>query len=174
MGTRVLVAFASKHGSTGEIAEAIGEELRSLGSEVDVRPAAEVADVLHYDAFVVGSAVYNGRWRGEARSLLKRLERECPARATWLFSSGPTGGSPEADAAVEAARRASSSAAPQDIVRAVRRIAVQGHVTFTGKVGDAATGVLERFVPRGDWRDFEQVAAWARSIDGALNKVHRP
>ncbi len=174
MGTRVLVAFASKHGSTGEIAGAIAEELRSLGNEVDVRPAADVSDVLQYDAFVVGSAVYNGRWQGEARMLLKGLERACPMRPTWLFSSGPTGGSPEADAAVEAARGASSSAAPADVVRAVRRIAVRGHVTFAGKVGDEATGLLERWMPRGDWRDFEHVTTWARSIDGALNKAHRP
>ncbi len=174
MGTRVLVAFASRHGSTGEIAVAIAEALRSLGNEVHVRPAAEVSDVIQYDAFVVGSAVHKGRWQGEARTLLKRLERACPMRPTWLFSSGSTGGPPETDAAVEAARAAASSAAPADVVRAVRRIAVRGHVTFAGTAGDGATGPLEPRVPRGDWHDVEHVTAWARSIDGALNASHRP
>jgi hypothetical protein len=55
---RVLVAYGSKHGSTAEIADRIGERLREAGHEVDVLPAGSVTDLDRYEAVVLGSAVY--------------------------------------------------------------------------------------------------------------------
>ena len=58
----VLVATASKYGSTAEIAEAIGRALRENGVAADVRPVDEVGDLSGYMGVVLGSAVYVGRW----------------------------------------------------------------------------------------------------------------
>jgi hypothetical protein len=69
---RVLVSAASKHGSTSEIADRIAAAIRGgLPGDaiVDVFPAGRVGDVTSYDAFVLGSAVYMGRWLGDAREL---------------------------------------------------------------------------------------------------------
>jgi menaquinone-dependent protoporphyrinogen oxidase len=60
----VLVAYASKHGSTQGIAERIAEKLRQLGKEVEARPAEAVENPGSYEAFVVGSAVYSGLRKG--------------------------------------------------------------------------------------------------------------
>ena len=68
--SRVLVAYASKHGATAEIAEAIADQLRQDGYTVDCVPADQAAEVDSYDAAVIGSAVYMRRWRPEARHLL--------------------------------------------------------------------------------------------------------
>ena len=38
MNTQVLVAYATKHGATAEIAEKIGEVLRQAGIRTDVLP----------------------------------------------------------------------------------------------------------------------------------------
>ena len=111
----VLVTYASKHGSTKEVAEAIGATLRSLGSKVDVVAAGGVEDLAGYDAVVVGSAVYHDRWQEEARGLLRRLRSPLRERPTWLFSSGPTGGTPDADAKVAAAASEDSSVPPNGI-----------------------------------------------------------
>ena len=39
MTALILVAYATKHGSTKEVAEAITTRLREHGLEVDIRPA---------------------------------------------------------------------------------------------------------------------------------------
>ena len=66
MGDKILVAYASRAGSTGEVAEVIGEVLCDGGAAVDVRLAKDVTDVSPYRAAVVGSAIYMGRWMSEA------------------------------------------------------------------------------------------------------------
>jgi menaquinone-dependent protoporphyrinogen oxidase len=95
---KILVAYASKHNATAEIANAIGETLRQSDAlEVDVRSVDSVKDIALYDAVVLGSAVYVGRWQGEAADFLKQHEKELAQRPLWLFSSGPTGeGDPKA------------------------------------------------------------------------------
>jgi menaquinone-dependent protoporphyrinogen oxidase len=87
----VLVAYASKHGSTQEIAERIAEKLRQLGKEAEARPVDAVADPGNYEALVVGSAVYYGSWLKEATEWVRRTQAVLAQRPVWLFSSGPLG-----------------------------------------------------------------------------------
>ena len=96
--TRVLVAYATKHNSTSEIAVAIGEVLRkSALLSVDVEPVENVTSIASYDAVVLGSAVYMGQWQPAAAEFLKKHEQELAQRSVWLFSSGPIGeGDPKA------------------------------------------------------------------------------
>ncbi|HKZ83736.1 MAG TPA: flavodoxin domain-containing protein [Anaerolineae bacterium] len=91
MDKRILVAYASKHGATEEIAEKIGQVLRQAGLRADVLPADRVSDVTPYQAVVFGSAVYAGQWRQEAATFLEASEKTLAERPVWLFSSGPTG-----------------------------------------------------------------------------------
>ena len=70
--TNVLVAYASKRGSTAEIAEAIAETLRRSGLSVDCIEAGKVSSVASCDAVVLGSAVYIKRWRGDAKHFLRK------------------------------------------------------------------------------------------------------
>jgi menaquinone-dependent protoporphyrinogen oxidase len=167
--SRILVAYATKHGSTAEIAQAIGRMLAGRGHGVDVLEAAVVADLQGYDAVVLGSAVYMGRWQKDGIELLKRHAATLRSRPTWLFSSGPTGGTGDADTAVHEATAAPMSVpAGKDVARWAGEIGARGHATFAGRIGDDMTGLLERWMPRGDWRDFEVIEAWARSIADAL------
>jgi menaquinone-dependent protoporphyrinogen oxidase len=91
MDNKVLVAYASKYGSTAEIAERIGQVLTKAGLSVDVLPADRVRQLDLYRAVVLGSAVYMEKWRKEAAKLLKEREQELSGLLVWLFSSGPTG-----------------------------------------------------------------------------------
>ena len=92
---RVLVAYASKHGATAEIAEAIAAELRERGLTTDCRRVDDVKELAGYAAVVLGSAVYMKRWRHEARALLHRHARELAELPFWIFSSGPFGEHPD-------------------------------------------------------------------------------
>ena len=175
MNGKVLVAFASKHGATAGIAQAIGAALSDMGLPVDVLPAQEIRALDEYGAVIVGSAVYMGGWQSDARAFLKRFERDLQARPTWLFSSGPTGGSAEADAAVErAAASPDAVPAPKETAKWAARIGARGHATFPGKVGAGVGGIFEKWVPKGDWRDFNAIKAWARGIGAELGRTATP
>ncbi|HKN54536.1 MAG TPA: flavodoxin domain-containing protein [Amycolatopsis sp.] len=94
---RVLITAAGRHGTTLSIAQAIGESavhaLALLGERTDatVLPVGEACRLDGYDAVVIGSAVYNGRWLEPAWSLVERERAALARRPVWLFSSGLPG-----------------------------------------------------------------------------------
>jgi menaquinone-dependent protoporphyrinogen oxidase len=163
--SRILVAYATKHGSTAEIADVIGEVLAARGHAVDVVPARDVRDVGPYDAVIVGSAVYMYHWQRDSMNLLRRHESALRQRPTWLFSSGPTGGSAEGDAVLQRVRDAPTEEGPlKEVAERGERIGIRGHATFAGKIDEGMKGFFARWIPKGDWRDFDVVSAWADEI----------
>lgn len=54
----ILIVYASKHGSTQEIAERIAEKLRQLGKKAKSRSVETIENLESYEALVVGSAIY--------------------------------------------------------------------------------------------------------------------
>jgi len=88
---KVLVAFATKAGSTKGIAEFLGERLRSQGMQVDVEDVRSVKNPGDYDAYVIGSAVYMFHWMGEAKQFVLKNRALFIHKPVWLFSSGPVG-----------------------------------------------------------------------------------
>lgn len=163
--TRVLVGYASRHGATAEIAQAIADKLRESRLDVDCRPLADVGTLHGYDAVVIGSALYMQRWRPSARRFLHRHAAALADRRLWAFSSGPVG----PPRAVEP-----GSLEPRHIVAELERLGVREHVVFGGRVPDDPRGLLERAVVRGvephdrDQRDWAQIREWAADIADAL------
>jgi menaquinone-dependent protoporphyrinogen oxidase len=86
---KILVTAASRNDSTGTIARAIGEALRSRGFAATVARPEDVRTVDRFDAVVIGSAVHAGHWLKPARKFVARSARALSARPVWLFSSGP-------------------------------------------------------------------------------------
>jgi menaquinone-dependent protoporphyrinogen oxidase len=84
----VLVAVASRYGSTRGIAEAIARKLRARGHAVDMRTAGDAPDAGAYDAVVLGSAIYNQAWLPEAAEFVRRNRAALASRPAWLFSVG--------------------------------------------------------------------------------------
>lgn len=167
MATKVLVAFASKHGSTRSLAQTIGGSLHSHGCQVRILPAGLVHSVADYDAVIVGSAVYHGHWLGEGRRMLKRMRGELAGRPVWIFSSGPTGGTSQGEALIECGCGAGTPA-PAGLLPCLQGIHVLDHATFAGRVDERAGGFLEREVTRGDWRNFRQVSDWGHLVGDQL------
>jgi len=161
----VLVAYASAHHSTEEIATTIADTLRGVGLEVDLRPADEVRDVKPYRAVVLGSAVYMLRWLKPALDVLRRRQADLAARPTWLFGSGPLGETPEtADPSIVPP--------PRDVAELARRIGARAYTNFGGRLTADTPGAIEALMIRaglvGDWRDLERVRAYAAGIAADL------
>jgi len=92
---KVLVAYASKYGSTAETGEAIAVALRKRGLDTDVAPVESVKDVEGFSAVVLGVALYFFRWRGSAHKFLKRHHRELERIPVAVFGLGPIEDTPE-------------------------------------------------------------------------------
>ncbi|MFF1680086.1 flavodoxin domain-containing protein [Streptomyces sp. NPDC058256] len=162
MPSSVLVAYGTTNGSTAQIAEAIAEVLRKDGLTVDVLPAQSVASVASYEAVVVGGGVYAGRWQKHARRFVRHHGRALAGRPLWMFSSGPL----------------DASASERDIPpvpgvkKAMARLDARGHATFGGCLEEGAKGFIARKIVTsgkgGDFRDFEQIEAWAVRIGAEL------
>ncbi len=160
---RVLVAAASRHGATSEIGETIAEALREHGLEADAKPPEEVHDLAGYDAVVLGSAVYVGKWLDPARDLVERRADELCTKPVWLFSSGPIG---------EPLRPSPEDAV--DVESLVSATRARGHRLFGGKLDKGRLGFGEKAVvlafraPEGDFRDWDEIRSWAAEIAAAL------
>jgi menaquinone-dependent protoporphyrinogen oxidase len=167
MSKKVLVTYASKHGSTAEIAEKIGSVLKEKGLETDILPAKDVSDPASYSAVVLGSAVYVGGWRKDAAKFLKANENILKEKPVWIFSSGPTG---EGDA-VELMQGWDF---PKKLLPVIDRINPKGRAVFHGDLNPEKLSSMEKWMikkvkaPIGDFRDWNAVAAWASDIAAAL------
>ena len=84
-GKRVLVAYDSKHGSTADIAEKIGDVLCENGFRVDMRPALKVEDISPYDAIVIGSPMYYATFLPGALKFLERHRNILAVKKVALF-----------------------------------------------------------------------------------------
>ncbi|GAB4537305.1 MAG: flavodoxin domain-containing protein [Anaerolineae bacterium] len=169
MDGRVLVAYASRYGATAEIAEKIGQVLREVGLQADVLPVDRVSDLTAYQAVVLGSAVYIGKWRKEAVKFLQANEAALAEKRVWLFSSGPTG---EGD--------------PLELVQGWRfpgklqpiadRIAPRDIAVFHGALDVNNLNFIEKWMvknvkaPVGDFRDWGAITSWATGIAAVLEE----
>jgi menaquinone-dependent protoporphyrinogen oxidase len=89
MSDSVLVTYATKHGSTRKVAEAIAATLREGGIEVDLQPTRKVRALAPYDAVVLGAPLYMFRWHKDARRFLLRHRKALTGRPVAIFALGP-------------------------------------------------------------------------------------
>jgi len=171
---RILIAHASKHGATAGIAERIGSALTAAGHDVDVRPVGDAPDPSIYDAVVVGSAAYLGRWLKDATEFVRRNRAALAFRPVWLFTSGPLG-EKQTDDEGRDLREASE---PKELPELMEDVQPRQHRVFFGALDPERLTFAERTVrrlpagrallPEGDFRDWTDVDAWAEEIGAEL------
>lgn len=86
---RILVTYATKKGSTKEVAEAVALRLEGAGFETTLLPAAEVDELDDVDSVVIGGALYMGRWHADARHFLKGFRKTLVNMPVAVFAMGP-------------------------------------------------------------------------------------
>ncbi len=165
--TAVLVAVAGRHGATAGIAEEIAGVLRAElpGAEIEVRDAADPGDLGRFDAVLVGSAIYMGRWLPAARHLVEGHRAQLAAVPLWMFSSGPLGDPP----------RPLDDLA--DVTELGAVVGARGHHVFGGRLDPADLRWTERLAvravhaPTGDYRDHDAIRAWALEVAADLGRA---
>jgi len=168
MNRNVLVAYASKYGATREIAEKIGDVLRNADLQTAVLPVDGIRNLSAYQAVILGSALYIGRWQKDAETFLKQNEKTLADRPVWLFSSGPTGNGDPVEL-VEGKRL------PAGLAPIAERIQPRDVAVFHGHINPEQINSIENWAikslvkkPFGDFRDWNMIAAWANEIAAAL------
>lgn len=165
------MVYASKHGFTKGIAEYIKNKMTECGVSTDLREASGLQDVTGYDAFVIGSAVYFGKWRAEAREFVTRNQKELAHRPVWLFSSGPTG----TNTRDKNGRDLREASVPEDIGDFKKIINPRDHHVFYGGYDSRSNGGIsgwfvrripaaQRALFEGDFRNWDEIGSWAEGI----------
>lgn len=155
---KILIAYATVYGSTREVAEKVGQVLKSKGHDVDVASVAEVTDLSSYHAAVIGAPVMKFSFLPPAKKFVKRNAEILKTIPVAYFSLGFK----------------MIDYTPEGRDWMMRKLkAVTSHVPavdiglFGGKYVKPEKGLKMPF-PEGDWRDWEKIEAWAEGLSHKL------
>jgi menaquinone-dependent protoporphyrinogen oxidase len=164
MSYRILVAYASKLGSTGEIAAEIGQTLSANGLSVDVWPVQENLSLDGYQAILLGSAVRYGNWLPEAVAFVQANQEALNRVPVALFTVHITNLGDD-----EQSRRNRQAFLDQvrPLVDPVDEIFFAGKFDRRG-AAELMPSLLARLVPTMDFRKWEKIRAWVERIHSQL------
>jgi len=160
----ILVAYASKKGSTTEIAQAIGKDIQAAGHLVDVTEMKSVSSLDGYNAVVIGAPFYMGKvtdmgkFTGRYRDALLKI----PV-AAFAVGLAPLGKDP--------ADKENAMKKLQETLEPLTPVAM---TIFAGKVDLSKLSWFQKWItekvksPVGDFRDWTAIAAWAQELPGKL------
>lgn len=165
----ILVTYASKHGATAEIAQSIARVLRSFELDVTARRVENIESLSEFDAVVMGSAIYLGEWIDTSAEFLERYQADLEDKAIWFFISGPTG---EGDPLnlLKAPLVPDSIRATVDAINPVEVKLFKGKIDLRRLPPDQRKIVKAANVPRGDFRDWDVIQAWAKTLARTLRE----
>lgn len=157
----ILVAYATRTGSTAEVAETIARRLCAAGLTAEARPVADVTDVADYSGAVLGSAVRYSSWLPEMISFLEANRAALADMPLGFFTMHMLA---LGDTPAEAAERAKYTASARALATPI------DEAFFAGKIDPARLSLVDRLMvrlvksPVGDKRDWSRVEAWADTL----------
>jgi menaquinone-dependent protoporphyrinogen oxidase len=171
MNDKILVTYASRSGTTAEVAEAICKTLSQGGAHVDMLPMQAVNDLSSYRAVVAGSAIRGAKWLPEAVQFIRAHQETLRHKPFAMFTVCLT------LAMANAEQYRSAVAGWVAPVGALVKLLSEG--LFAGRLDfnklpmnwdtlklrlSVALGIF----PRGDHRDWNAIRAWAESLGPVL------
>jgi menaquinone-dependent protoporphyrinogen oxidase len=160
MTADVLVVYASKHGSTEQVARRIGEVLRAQGLSTKIDRAEAVDDLDGFRAVVVGGSIYMGRWHRDARGFLHHHHDTLVELPFAVFALGPGKDRPEDYAA---SRKQLDHALAKE-----HGLEPRAEAIFGGVIDPERMHFPLNHMPAIDLRDWEVIHAWAEELPAAL------
>ena len=169
MNKPVLITYATRLGSTAEVAHRIAEVLHQRGVSVELCVISDVERLDHYSAVIIGSAIRAGKWLPEALRFLVAHEWQLSHLPVAYFTVCMT----LHQDTVENRRIVASYHDP--ILHDIRDVHPVSIGMFAGKVDYAwlpfVTRVMAQVgnVPQGDWRNWDAIETWTRETIPLLN-----
>ena len=162
MPAAVLVGYATRYGSTQEVAETIAAAMREGGVSVDLQPLEEVKTLTGYDLIVIGAPLFMFHWHKQAHRFLSRHRKALLERSVAVFALGPTHEPHDEQEWQDSQSQLDKELAkypwfhPADLVM------------FGGKYDPTKLkfplNKLAGDVPASDIRDWEVIRSWARGL----------
>ena len=165
MTARILVAYASRKGSTAGIAQAIGKELVSAGHTVDVIEMKTVTTVEGYNAVIIGAPVYMGKVEKDISKFVAKNRDRLASIQVAAFAVGIAPVAPQIEPVEKVL---------DDLTKAVSPIQLIAATVFAGKLDPDKMSFIERSmtslmkVRTGDFRDWNAIAVWAKGLPGQM------
>ena len=161
MNQTILVAYASRAGSTIEVAQSVAKELAARGYSVDVRPVKQVSSLKGYSAVVLGSAIRMGGWLPEAVKFVEANRADLAELPTAFFALH----------LMNTADDETSRKARLAYLDPVRKLVTPQSEAFFAGVGDRSKvsfidGLISKLVKssEGDFRNWDAIRAWSQTI----------
>jgi len=165
MTARILVAYATRNGSTAGIAQAIGKELASAGQTVEVAEIKNISTLAGYNAVVLGGPLYMGSVVKEVAKFAGQYREQLAKMPVAAFAVGLAPKNPDPGAVGQAADALHAAITPLQPVASI---------VFAGKLDPAKLSFVQRkmteFVksPVGDFRDWNAISAWAKELPAKM------
>jgi menaquinone-dependent protoporphyrinogen oxidase len=167
MQYKILIAYASRTGTTAGVADRIGKALTDLGVNVEVRKMQDIYDVSPYTSVIAGSAIQDGKWLPEAMEFIEKNQQSLAQKPFAVFLVCMTLAMPKA---AEYRTTVSSWFSP---VRSLVKPVSEG--IFAGALNlNQISSFSERLKFRlsvmfgvwkeGDHRDWKAINDWAKSL----------
>lgn len=171
MTARVLVTYATRYGSTQEVAEAIAATLRERGIEVDLKAMREVRILEGHGAVVLGAPFYMGRWHEDARRFLSDHREALTERPVAVFALGPV-------STDEQEMRESRGQLDEELAKNPW-LAPVALTMFGGRYDPSKLSISHKLLaalpasplhglPASDVRDWTEIQAWASELAAVL------
>jgi len=168
MNASVLVAYATRYGSTQEVAEAVAAMLREHGLAVDIQPIRNVHTLEGYGAVVLGAPLYIGHWHKDALQFLSQHREALTKLPLAIFALGPatTGNEQEWQGSRESLDQELAKF-PWLIPAAVEMFGGKydpSKLSFSHKLLTALPASPLHGLPVSDLRDWTAIRAWASDL----------
>lgn len=172
MNTSILVAYATRYGSTQEVAEAVAGALREGGLEVAIQQMREVRSLEGYGAVVLGAPLYIGHWHKDAHQFLAQHRAALTQRPVAIFALGPAATGDEQE------WQGSRANLDQELATIpwLTPVAVElfggkyepAKLSFSHKLLAALPASPLHGLPPSDLRDWTAIRAWANNLAAKL------
>jgi menaquinone-dependent protoporphyrinogen oxidase len=166
MSAKILVAFATRYGSTQEVAEAIKVTLHHAGLATDIKQLRDVRTLQEYGAVVMGAPLMMFKWHKDAFGFLSRHRQTLQKLPVAVFALGPVH-----DPHDEEEWQNSRAQLDKELAKVpwFKPIVLQ---MFGGKFDPAQLkfplNKLAGSAPATDIRDWDAIRTWAASLPTAL------
>ncbi len=172
---KILVAYATTHGSTAEIAKFIGQILAEHDAQVTVEAVENITSVTDYDAFVIGTPIYGGMWLTQMSHFLDTFEAELARKPVYFWIS-----------CIRVLEQDGYQHALDNYIHkpTLEKIGVKTVAVFAGKLKLDAIDWNERWTLSAkydgsvlpgtrddDFRDWNAIRAWASKVRDELVKI---